>query len=166
MQPLAGIRVLDFSTLLPGPLATLLLAEAGAEVIKIERPGAGDEMRSYVPKFGTDSVNFAVAFCSIETVRVTTGAVQVSVARASSCETSQPDDAFMTRATPPTTPTMMNESSAGSYAMPRTSGHAPLSPRTVPPATIPGHRYVAAPATDCPAPAGQRLDSGATARHE
>src|SRR3970040_243341 len=60
MQPLAGIRVLDFSTLLPGPFATLLLAEAGAEVIKIERPGAGDEMRSYQPKFGADSVNFAL----------------------------------------------------------------------------------------------------------
>src|SRR5688572_16851935 len=60
MQPLAGIRVLDFSTLLPGPLATLILAEAGAEVIKIERPGRGDEMRSYEPKVGTDSVNFAL----------------------------------------------------------------------------------------------------------
>jgi crotonobetainyl-CoA:carnitine CoA-transferase CaiB-like acyl-CoA transferase len=60
MQPLSGIRVLDFSTLLPGPLATLVLAEAGAEVIKIERPGRGDEMRSYEPKFGTDSVNFAL----------------------------------------------------------------------------------------------------------
>jgi alpha-methylacyl-CoA racemase len=59
-QPLAGIRVLDFSTLLPGPLATLILAEAGAEVIKIERPGRGDEMRSYEPKFGADSVNFAL----------------------------------------------------------------------------------------------------------
>lgn len=59
-QPLAGIRVLDFSTLLPGPLATLILAEAGAEVIKIERPGRGDEMRSYLPKFGADSVNFAL----------------------------------------------------------------------------------------------------------
>ena len=59
-QPLTGIRVLDFSTLLPGPLATLLLAEAGAEVIKIERPGRGDEMRSYVPKLGDDSVNFAM----------------------------------------------------------------------------------------------------------
>ena len=60
MQPLKGIRVLDFSTLLPGPLATLILAEAGAEVIKIERPGRGDEMRSYEPKFGADSVNFAL----------------------------------------------------------------------------------------------------------
>ena len=59
-QPLAGIRVLDFSTLLPGPMASLLLAEAGAEVVKIERPGRGDEMRSYVPRFGADSVNFAL----------------------------------------------------------------------------------------------------------
>src|SRR5512134_2665463 len=60
MRPLEGIRVLDFSTLLPGPLATLMLAEAGAEVIKIERPGSGDEMRSYTPRVGPDSVNFAL----------------------------------------------------------------------------------------------------------
>jgi len=60
MRPLEGIMVLDFSTLLPGPLATLLLAEAGAEIIKIERPGSGDEMRRYTPKFGGDSVNFAL----------------------------------------------------------------------------------------------------------
>ncbi len=59
-QPLAGVCVLDFSTLLPGPLATLLLAEAGAEIIKIERPGQGDEMRTYQPKFGPSSVNFAL----------------------------------------------------------------------------------------------------------
>ena len=56
---LSGIRVLDFSTLLPGPMATLILAEAGAEVIKVERPGRGEEMRSYVPKWGgSDSSNF------------------------------------------------------------------------------------------------------------
>ena len=60
MIPLEGVRVLDFSTLLPGPLATLILAEAGAHVTKIERPERGDEMRSYAPKFGTDSVNFAL----------------------------------------------------------------------------------------------------------
>lgn len=45
---LTGFRVLDFSTLLPGPLATLLMAEAGAEVTKIEPPG-GEEMRRFPP---------------------------------------------------------------------------------------------------------------------
>jgi crotonobetainyl-CoA:carnitine CoA-transferase CaiB-like acyl-CoA transferase len=60
VQPLSGIKVLDFSTLLPGPLATLFLAEAGAEVIKIERPGEGEEMRHYHPRWGRDPVNFAM----------------------------------------------------------------------------------------------------------
>lgn len=59
MQPLAGITVLDFSTLLPGPLATLILAEAGAEVIKVEKPG-GEEMRGYAPRFGRESALFAL----------------------------------------------------------------------------------------------------------
>jgi alpha-methylacyl-CoA racemase len=44
-RPLDGVRVLDFSNLLPGPLASLILAEAGAEVIKLERPPGGDDMR-------------------------------------------------------------------------------------------------------------------------
>ena len=57
--PLAGLRVLDFSTLLPGPLATLMLADAGADVVKIERPGSGDEVRSYVPKLGDTSAIYA-----------------------------------------------------------------------------------------------------------
>ena len=59
-QPLHGLQVLDFSTLLPGPMCSLLLAEAGAEVMKVERPGGGDEMRTYVPRLGSDSVNFAL----------------------------------------------------------------------------------------------------------
>lgn len=58
--PLEGVRVLDFSTLVPGPLATLILAEAGADVVKVERPGEGDLMRSYEPKLGVASSNFAL----------------------------------------------------------------------------------------------------------
>jgi alpha-methylacyl-CoA racemase len=48
---LRGVRVLDFTTLLPGPLATLLLAEAGATVLKIEPPG-GDPIRHQGPLAG------------------------------------------------------------------------------------------------------------------
>ncbi|KPK30517.1 MAG: acyl-CoA transferase [Betaproteobacteria bacterium SG8_40] len=58
--PLADIRVLDFSTLLPGPMATLMLAEAGAEVIKVERPGSGEDMRHYPPYWGRESINFSM----------------------------------------------------------------------------------------------------------
>lgn len=47
--PLAGVRVLDFSGLVPGPLASLILADAGADVVKVERPGAGDDMRALGP---------------------------------------------------------------------------------------------------------------------
>ena len=58
MPPLTNLLVLDFSTLLPGPLASLMLAEAGATVINIERPGSGDEMRSYQPRLAGSSINF------------------------------------------------------------------------------------------------------------
>jgi len=59
MQPLAGLLVLDFTTLLPGPLAALMLAEAGAEVIKIERPG-GEDMRRFPPVIDGESATFAL----------------------------------------------------------------------------------------------------------
>lgn len=48
---LNGLLALDFTTLLPGPLATLMLARAGCEVIKIERPEGGDPMRADPPAF-------------------------------------------------------------------------------------------------------------------
>ncbi|MEX2408701.1 MAG: CoA transferase, partial [Rhodovibrionaceae bacterium] len=46
---LEGVRIMDLSRHLPGPLATLLLADMGAEIVKIEPPG-GEEMRSIGPK--------------------------------------------------------------------------------------------------------------------
>ncbi|WP_076860178.1 CaiB/BaiF CoA transferase family protein [Bradyrhizobium mercantei] len=70
MRPLQDIRVLDFSTLLPGPFATLMLAEAGARVIKVERPGSGDEMRSYAPKLGENSTNFHLLNAGKESIAI------------------------------------------------------------------------------------------------
>ncbi len=53
--PLDGIRVLDLSRLLPGPFCSMLLADMGAEVIKIEAPGVGDYIRWWEPKLGNNS---------------------------------------------------------------------------------------------------------------
>src|SRR5687768_7875515 len=51
MQPLSGIRVLDLSRVLAGPFCSMNLGDMGAEVIKIEEPGSGDDTRGFGPPF-------------------------------------------------------------------------------------------------------------------
>ncbi|HRH21251.1 MAG TPA: CaiB/BaiF CoA-transferase family protein [Brevundimonas sp.] len=53
--PLSGVTVLDLSRVLAGPWATQVLADLGAEVIKVERPGAGDDTRQWGPPFTTQA---------------------------------------------------------------------------------------------------------------
>jgi len=49
--PLSGIRVVDLSRVLAGPFCTMILGDLGADVIKVERPGAGDDTREWGPPF-------------------------------------------------------------------------------------------------------------------
>ena len=68
-QALAGIRVLDLSRILAGPTATQLLGDFGADIIKIERPGEGDDTRRWGPPFvvnadGSDSDESAYYLCA------------------------------------------------------------------------------------------------------
>jgi crotonobetainyl-CoA:carnitine CoA-transferase CaiB-like acyl-CoA transferase len=56
--PLAGVRVLDLTRVLAGPFCSLMLADMGAEVIKVEEPGKGDDTRTWPPFAGGESTYF------------------------------------------------------------------------------------------------------------
>jgi len=58
MLPLQGIKVIDVTTNISGPTLTMILADLGAEVIKIERPGSGDEARKMAPIVHDDGTYF------------------------------------------------------------------------------------------------------------
>lgn len=59
MRPLEGIKVLDFSRVVSGPFCSMLLADLGAEVIKVEEPVSGDDSRAFGPPFiGGESAYF------------------------------------------------------------------------------------------------------------
>ena len=53
--PLAGLKVLDLSRVLAGPVATQLLGDLGADVVKVERPGSGDDTRAWGPPYLKDA---------------------------------------------------------------------------------------------------------------
>jgi crotonobetainyl-CoA:carnitine CoA-transferase CaiB-like acyl-CoA transferase len=58
MPPLNGLKVIDLTRVLAGPFCTMMLGDMGAEIIKIEEPGLGDESRGWAPFIGEDSSYF------------------------------------------------------------------------------------------------------------
>ena len=70
MKPLDGLTILDLSRVLACPFASMILAELGARVIKVEQPGGGDETRSFEPQLAKDSAYYFACNRSKESITV------------------------------------------------------------------------------------------------
>ena len=70
MKPLEHITILDLSRVLACPFASMILAELGARVIKVEQPGSGDETRSFEPQLAQDSAYYFACNRSKESITV------------------------------------------------------------------------------------------------
>ncbi|RED54062.1 CaiB/BaiF CoA transferase family protein [Aestuariispira insulae] len=82
LQPLSGVRILDLSRILAGPTCTQLLGDLGADVIKVERPKAGDDTRKWGPPYvkgkdGEDSSESAYYLCANRNKR----SIEIDIAR-------------------------------------------------------------------------------------
>src|SRR5262247_840127 len=70
MKPHDGLTILELSRVLACPFATMILAELGARVIKVEQPGSGDETRSFEPQLAADSAYYFACNRSKESITV------------------------------------------------------------------------------------------------
>ena len=70
MKPLDGLTILDLSRVLACPFATMILAELGARVVKVEQPGSGDETRGFEPQLARDSAYYFACNRSKESITV------------------------------------------------------------------------------------------------
>jgi crotonobetainyl-CoA:carnitine CoA-transferase CaiB-like acyl-CoA transferase len=70
VKPLDGLTILDLSRVLACPFASMILAELGARVIKVEQPGSGDETRSFEPQLAQDSAYYFACNRSKESITV------------------------------------------------------------------------------------------------
>ncbi|HYY60769.1 MAG TPA: CaiB/BaiF CoA-transferase family protein [Burkholderiales bacterium] len=70
MKPLEGVTILDLSRVLACPFATMILAELGARVIKVEQPASGDETRTFEPQLARDSAYYFVCNRTKESITV------------------------------------------------------------------------------------------------